>query len=124
MRILVCGGRTFGVASGEADFLRQSLDAIAAKLRPSILIHGGQSGADSLAGEWAASNGVKVLAFPVLQADWIAHGRSAGPMRNSRMIREGKPDQVVAFPGDRGTRDMVRQARRSGIGVIFAGWSG
>jgi ABC-type branched-subunit amino acid transport system substrate-binding protein len=33
------------------------------------------------------------------------------------MIREGKPDAVVAFPGGRGTADMVRQARAAGIEV-------
>jgi hypothetical protein len=31
------------------------------------------------------------------------------------MLRDGKPDQAVGFPGDRGTRDMDRRCRVAGI---------
>lgn len=31
---------------------------------------------------------------------------------------EGKPDLVVAFPGGRGTADMVKRARAAGVEVI------
>lgn len=41
---------------------------------------------------------------------------AAGPMRNSRMIN-ARPDLVVAFPGNAGTRDCKRQARRALISV-------
>lgn len=58
--------------------------------------------------------GVKHLPF---EADWHTHGRAAGPIRNRRMIEEGKPDLVVAFPGGRGTANMVNQARAAGIEV-------
>jgi hypothetical protein len=34
------------------------------------------------------------------------------------MLDEGKPDLVVAFPGGRGTADMVSVARAKGIEVI------
>jgi hypothetical protein len=33
------------------------------------------------------------------------------------MIREGKPDLVVAFPGGHETADMVRQAKSAGIKI-------
>jgi ABC-type Fe3+-hydroxamate transport system substrate-binding protein len=33
------------------------------------------------------------------------------------MIEEGKPDLVVAFPGGRGTADMVAKAEAAGIPV-------
>jgi hypothetical protein len=32
------------------------------------------------------------------------------------MLREGKPDEMVAFPG-RGTADMVRAAREAGVAM-------
>lgn len=117
--LLVCGGRSFGAKPGEAEFLRQQLDMLRGE-RPgiSVLIHGAQTGADSLAGEWARRNGIETLGYEVTMADWAEHGRAAGPMRNRRMIQEGRPDLVLAFPGDRGTRDMVRQARRAGIEVL------
>jgi hypothetical protein len=45
------------------------------------------------------------------------HGRAARPIRNQRMLDEGKPDLVVAFPGGRGTTDMIRRAERAGVPV-------
>jgi hypothetical protein len=35
------------------------------------------------------------------------------------MLNEGKPDLVVAFPGGRGTADMVKRARAAGIELIL-----
>jgi hypothetical protein len=34
------------------------------------------------------------------------------------MLDEGKPDLVIAFPGGRGTADMVKKARRAGVEVV------
>jgi UDP-N-acetylmuramoylalanine-D-glutamate ligase len=52
------------------------------------------------------------------EADWDTHGKAAGPIRNKRMLDEGKPDLVVAFPGGRGTANMISQARKAGVEVI------
>ena len=34
------------------------------------------------------------------------------------MLDEGKPDLVVAFPGGRGTADMIRKAEGAGVPVV------
>jgi hypothetical protein len=34
------------------------------------------------------------------------------------MLDEGKPDLVLAFPGGRGTANMMRQARERGVRVV------
>lgn len=109
MRLLVCGGRDFT----DRDWLYSVLDDI----KPAVVIHGAAPGADTLAGDWAKERGVPVEAYP---ADWDKHGRAAGPIRNSRMLREGKPDLVLAFPGGRGTANMVKQAGQAGVGVMKA----
>ena len=44
--------------------------------------------------------------------------RGAGPERNARMLAEGRPDLVVAFPGGTGTADMVRRAKAAGVRVV------
>ena len=36
------------------------------------------------------------------------------------MIDVGKPDAVIAFPGGRGTADMVQRANQAGIPVFQA----
>jgi hypothetical protein len=68
-----------------------------------------------LAGKWAAYNGIPIAEFP---AQWDLHGKRAGYLRNKQMLEEGQPDLVVAFPGGRGTADMVRQSREAGVPVI------
>lgn len=72
-------------------------------------------GADVWADEWAEDRGVKAWKFP---ADWMLLGKAAGPRRNQKMLNEGKPDLVVAFPGGKGTADMVRKARVAGVEVM------
>lgn len=113
MRVLVCGGRDYA-DSAEVDGVLSSLHAESVD-GISFVIHGDAPGADALAGCWAEENDVPVLRFP---ADWAAHGRAAGPLRNAQMLAEGRPSLVVAFPGGRGTADMVRRARAAGVHVV------
>ena len=80
------------------------------------IIEGEAKGADRLAADWGEAHGIEVLRFP---ADWSEQGRSAGPRRNTRMLKEGKPDLVLAFHDyldeSKGTKNMVEQAKRAGI---------
>jgi hypothetical protein len=112
MRVLICGGRDFNRHS----FIYHALDDISDETGPfSHVIVGGASGADYWGESWAYMQRVP---FTVFKADWKRHGRAAGPIRNQQMIEDGKPDLVVAFPGGKGTADMVSRARRAGIRVV------
>lgn len=112
MRVLVCGGRDFA----SHTYAAAVLDMLHADYRFTTVIHGGASGADSIAGWWARERaGVPEEKFV---ADWKIHGKKAGPIRNERMLREAKPDLVVAFPGGRGTAHMVRIAQKAGVRVF------
>lgn len=113
MRVLVCGGRDFkGIA--DISFLSDKLDNVHRNEGISLVIAGGQKGADFYAICWAKYTRVEFKEFP---ADWDTHGDAAGPIRNKQMLDEGKPDLVIAFPGGRGTADMVRQAKRAKVEV-------
>lgn len=136
-RVLVCGGRDYGYiprgvpwgslariharirANKEREQLKATLDARREDI--GLLIHGAARGADELADAWAKACGVLVLPF---KADWYPNGRqggmdrSAGPKRNQRMMTEGKPDLVIAFPGGKGTANMIDQARLAGVEII------
>lgn len=116
-RLLVCGGRDFAAA----DLLTRVLDRAHEGWRISALIHGDAPGADTLARLWAESRNVPHLPFP---ADWREHGRAAGPMRNQRMLDEGRPEIVIGFKGNRGTRDMLWRAQNAGLPVYLIGWAG
>jgi ABC-type Fe3+-hydroxamate transport system substrate-binding protein len=125
MRVLVCGGRDFT----NRALVYSTLDAIANKYNlwatPDdygnslplglTIISGAARGADRIAADYAVVNWTGLKEFP---ADWKRYGKSAGPIRNKQMLDEGKPDLVIAFPGGRGTANMVAQARRAGIPVI------
>ena len=111
MRVLVCGGRNYD----DQFSVSRTLNALRILSPISLLIYGGSRGADDLGRGWAEGQGISTMCFP---ADWEAHGPAAGPIRNTWMLREGKPDIVVAFPGGKGTADMVRKARAAGVRVF------
>lgn len=114
MRLLVAGGREYA----DRDHVRSVLDVIDVYAGIFCLVHGGASGADSLANEWAFDRGVLAEVYPVSQREWREHGKAAGPMRNARMLKEGRPDYAVLFPGGRGTSDMRSQLISNGVGLI------
>ena len=106
-RVLVCGGRDYA----DRDRVFAELDA----LQPiRMVIHGNARGADALAHEWCLSRRVQAAPCP---AKWSKYGKRAGPMRNEAMLGHS-PDLVLAFPGGRGTADMVSRARKAGVRVV------
>jgi hypothetical protein len=122
-KMLVCGGRKYD----DVPWMWMHLDSIAIERRVEWVIDGGQwhldktrgiVGADYWANQWAKARGMKNSQY---FADWLEQGNAAGPIRNRRMITEGKPDFVVAFPGGSGTASTVGLARAAGIDVIHIG---
>lgn len=112
MKVLVCGGRDYAGYS----HVWGVLETIHARTPIDTLIEGGATGADHWARKWAkCHHGVEIETHP---ADWQAHGRAAGPLRNQRMLDVGNPNLVIAFPGGRGTADMVRRAKRAGVKLV------
>lgn len=122
MRVIVCGGRMYGVRyerdgseragwQQEHEVLWHALD----NLGITELAHGNARGADALAKEWAHRVGVPEKSYP---AAWVSHGKAAGPLRNQWMLEDFAPHAVVSFPGGVGTRDMCRRAKAAGVEVI------
>lgn len=119
MRVLVCGSRTWTDA---IEIRRALVDAFDENTRKGhVLIHGAARGADNLSEEIARTlqregYGIIIEAYP---ADWVKQGRRAGYVRNEQMLREGKPDLVLAFwdGQSRGTRMMIELARKAGVPV-------
>lgn len=108
--VLVCGGRKFD----DDKLLCRTFKAIQVEAPIALLVNGGAPGADNRAVSWALRHDVP---FRTIQAEWTKHGPAAGPIRNQRMLDETHPDLVVAFPGGRGTADMVAKARAAGVEV-------
>lgn len=129
MRLLVCGNRDWT----DREHIAQVLRAAVVSGRSITLIHGGNGavdnvgkvlrGADLLAAECAIKLGWETIGFPVSQDEWDRLGPKAGPLRNQRMIDEGKPTCGVAFGTLRkgqkwtGTGDMVCRLLEAGVTV-------
>lgn len=114
LRVIVCGGRNYDSSAVWNWLERNAVDMLGERI--AHVIHGGASGADEGAHWWAISE--ENCSHALYAANWKKHGKSAGPRRNQRMLDEGKPDAVIAFPGGRGTADMVRRAKSAGVRVI------
>ena len=111
LRIIVCGGRHYG----DCNRLSAVLDRLHQERPVSHLWHGNARGADSLADEWGRKH-PEISVHPV-PAQWTKYGRKAGPIRNQHMLGQCI-DLVVAFPGGRGTNDMIKRAENAGVEVL------
>lgn len=125
MKILICGGRNFPRTTPiykelsnefhiDYSYIKSRVKMLIDKRNPDMIIHGDAAGADTVVSNLIKSRYcIPTLAVP---ADWNKHGKAAGPIRNKKMLTY-KPDLVVAFPGGRGTVNMMKQARLASIKV-------
>lgn len=104
---VVCGGRNYQ----DADTVHNELDRFPGL---ELIINGGCSGADALATNYAFNRGI---GRHIVDADWEKYGRAAGPIRNRAML-DLDPDIVIAFPGGRGTANMIKAAIEAGYVVV------
>jgi hypothetical protein len=112
MKVLVCGDRNWDNWPSIWQTLRG--------LGPfTVIVEGEARGADKMCKYVAEKLGYEVLPYP---AEWDTYGNAAGPIRNQQMLDEN-PDigLVLAFHDDlassKGTKDMVKRARKAGIPV-------
>lgn len=116
--IIVCGGRSYND--------RATVYKVLDQLRPDVVVHGAcgvdadardwsrMRGADRFADEWAVLKGVQRHRRPAM---WDLMGNKAGPVRNRQMATEFPTATVVAFPGGKGTGNMVSIACELGMTV-------
>jgi hypothetical protein len=81
-----------------------------------LVVEGEAPGLDIIARDAALSVGLNVRGFP---AEWVEHGRKAGPIRNQQMLDENDVKAVFGFHDNlgesKGTLDMLLRARRAGL---------
>lgn len=111
MIVLVCGGRNY---RDQETVFRVLNEIHGEEGQIEAVIHGGATGADHRAHSWAFAHGVCTMQF---DPNFRAHGKAAGPIRNADMLMYGRPDLVVAFPGGKGTANMVQQAKKAAVPV-------
>ena len=132
--IVACGGRDLIIS--DQDCARSMLSVVPG-CDVHLLIHGNAKGADA-----AIAGAAYQLGWPCIgiSADWLKHGKAAGPIRNGQLLQlaiekaeilqiealaKAKAQfplswashslaqiTVIAFPGGKGTADLVRQAQK------------
>jgi hypothetical protein len=105
VRLIIAGGREFEGLREHVAYLNDFHE----QYRVREVLCGEARGADDFGKRWAESKGIPVASFP---ADW-GRGRAAGPIRNQQMADNA--DALVAFPGGRGTENMILVAVRRGL---------
>lgn len=122
MRVIIAGGRSFN----DRSMVDATMAMIVSQMKWEIstIISGGASGADTLGEEWARSHAIPIERYeaqwrvPIHHADGTVGyeiDRTAGVKRNEQMACVA--DALVAFPGGRGTADMVKRAHKHGLRI-------
>lgn len=108
-RILVTGSRTWK----SKWLLEQMIDFELDKLGEEggvTIVHGGAHGADSIAGAIARERGYTEEVHP---ADWETHGKKAGFLRNTEMIKLGADCVIAAIvDNSRGATMTLEMAKK------------
>lgn len=112
MKVIIAGGRDFK----DYKMLVERCEAILTnqKREQLVIVTGKAKGADLLGEKYADQHNLLVKEFP---ADWEAHGKSAGPIRNNEMADYA--DALIAFwdQKSKGTKHMIETAKKKGLNV-------
>lgn len=121
--MIMCGDRHWG-KEGQSDW--DKIRQVLLDKKPYKIIEGEARGADKMSRAVAEQMGIYVDCMP---ADWERYGRSAGPIRNRKMLERliwyrDEHDHkilVVAFHSNlnasKGTANMVMIAQKAGVEV-------
>lgn len=117
-RILMTGDRDWLDHKLVKAVLRREQMLVHKRGEKLVVIEGMAEGLDFYAWLACGTLGIENKRY---KADWHKYGRTAGPIRNQRMLTEGKPHTVFAFHDwlwqSKGTAHMIRIARQAGLQV-------
>jgi hypothetical protein len=100
-KLAVIGSRTFD----DYQIVKEELDSLSF----STIVSGGAKGADSLAARYAKENNKKLIVF---LPDWEKFGKSAGMIRNKKIVDHC--DELIAFWNgeSKGTSNSINLATK------------
>ena len=113
MKLIIAGCRDFN----DEHIIYEGIDCFINEYgKPDLIIEGGASGVDRIAGDYARENDIPLMVFP---ADWNKYGRAAGPIRNGEMAKHGT--HLLAFwdGKSRGTKNMIETAKKHGLIISY-----
>ena len=109
MKVIIAGKRNFYQYDTLLRAIRES------KFEITELVSGGAPGVDTISIVWARENNIPIKLF---KADWQAHGKSAGPIRNQQMAEYGEALIALWDYNSTGTKNMIEQATKKGLKIF------
>lgn len=110
MKVIIAGPRNITKATAET-LVREALSKSGWVQKITHVIHGAAKGIDSAAHD--VCEGIwPVTPFP---ADWNAHGKAAGPIRNKDMANNADALIAVWNGKSTGTKNMIDTATKAGL---------
>ena len=111
MRLIIAGSRHFPQELADR-LVFAAMNRIGTN--PAVVISGTATGIDQAGERWAEGRGIAVERYP---ADWNAHGRAAGPIRNRQMAEAANAALVIWDGSSRGSKNMLATAKELGLAV-------
>ncbi|MBK5540799.1 DUF2493 domain-containing protein [Pseudomonas sp. TH05] len=111
MRILICAGRHYA----DTHLCRRVLEAFQRMHEVRVLIHGGSQFLGAEIEDWAREIGADIVRYP---PNWQLHGKHAERLRNAFMLKDSRPDLVIALPGGEDTEELLARAKAQGIQTL------
>ena len=109
MKVIIAGCRTISDYSQVFNAMQLS------RFVPTEIISGKANGVDRLGEIWAKGNKIPVMYFP---ADWSAHGKAAGPIRNKEMAKYADALVLIWDGKSKGSLSMLNLAVEHGLQVF------
>ena len=111
-KVIIAGCRDFA----DYELLKEECDFYLQNQKPEdiVIVSGHASGADALGEHYALERDLQLETYT---ADWKAHGRAAGPIRNAQMASVAHA--LIAFwdGKSRETKNMIDTATKRGLQV-------
>lgn len=111
-KVIIAGCRDFA----DYELLKKECDFCLQNQKPEdiVIVSGHASGADALGEHYALERDLQLETYT---ADWKAHGRAAGPIRNAQMASVAHA--LIAFwdGKSRETKNMIDTATKRGLQV-------
>lgn len=105
MKLIIAGSRTLSVSEDQIlTFLNQhNIPEV------TEVVCGMAKGIDSSGHDWAVTYEIPVAKFP---ADWNAHGKAAGPIRNKQMAEYADALLLIWDGESRGSKNMRSEMQK------------
>ena len=111
-KVIIAGCRDFA----DYELLKEECDFYLQNQKPEdiVIVSGHASGADALGEHYALERDLQLETYT---ADWKAHGRAAGPIRNAQMASVAHALIAFCDGKSRETKNMIDTATKRGLQV-------